>query len=233
MNQSRQPVLGAMRVELRPMVKADIPQVREIEQEAFPTNGFLTPYERELERTDLASYLVAWTPDLMVPEPSPRGPSPLRRFLSGIESWLGNGPPPTEKPMREQALIVGYIGLWVAGDEAHITAIAVREQFRGQGIGELLMLGAVQETQARHLRRLTLEVRVSNTNAQRLYEKYGFRTLGIRRGYYTAPREDAYIMGTDPIDTPEYQGLLARLQEAYWARYGDTRRIAAIHSYDS
>jgi ribosomal-protein-alanine N-acetyltransferase len=219
-----------MRVELRPMVASDIPQVREIEREAFPTNGFLTPYERELERTDLASYLVAWTPDLTMPEPVQRSTSPLRRFLSGIESWLGNGPQPQEQPPREQPLIVGYIGLWVAGDEAHITAIAVREQFRRQGIGELLMLGAIQETRARHLRRLTLEVRVSNTGAQQLYEKYGFRTLGIRRGYYTAPREDAYIMGTDPIDTPAYQERLARLQEAYQARYGDTRRIVATHS---
>jgi ribosomal-protein-alanine N-acetyltransferase len=68
---------------------------------------------------------------------------------------------------------------------------------------------------------MTLEARVSNFIAQRLYEKYGFKSMGIRKGYYSDNREDAVIMTTSPIDTAEYQSLFQQLQEAYRSRRGE------------
>jgi ribosomal-protein-alanine N-acetyltransferase len=109
--------------------------------------------------------------------------------------------------------------VWFQGDEAHITEIAVRERLRGNGIGELLLIGSVRAAIQYGSNVVTLEVRVSNLIAQRLYEKYGFKQVGIRKAYYSDNREDAAIMTTDPIHGVEYQSLFGRLQEAYQTRW--------------
>ncbi|ADY56963.1 (SSU ribosomal protein S18P)-alanine acetyltransferase [Syntrophobotulus glycolicus DSM 8271] len=92
-------------------------------------------------------------------------------------------------------LMIGYMGLWNVMGEGHITNIAVSPAYRGQGWGEYL-LKTVMETLKRteHMSRVTLEVRVSNYTAQKLYTKLGFRPAGFRRKYYTDNREDALIM---------------------------------------
>jgi ribosomal-protein-alanine N-acetyltransferase len=93
--------------------------------------------------------------------------------------------------------IVGYAGLWFIVDEAHLTSIAVREEQRRRGIGEQLLKASLQLAAARQAAMMTLEVRASNQAAQALYEKYGFKTVGVRRGYYTDNHEDAYLMTVD------------------------------------
>lgn len=90
--------------------------------------------------------------------------------------------------------IIGYGGLWAIMDEAHITNVAVRQDFRGRKYGERLMLKLKEMALQLGLRRMTLEVRVSNRIAQRLYTKLNFRPAGVRRGYYTDNCEDALIM---------------------------------------
>lgn len=90
--------------------------------------------------------------------------------------------------------VVGYAGMWVLIDEAHITNIAVHPDYRRQGIGERLLRELVLRARNRGARRMTLEVRPSNEGAQRLYAKFGFKPKGIRKGYYTDNREDAIIM---------------------------------------
>ena len=111
--------------------------------------------------------------------------------------------------------LAGYVGVWFQGNEAHITEIAVREGLRGLGIGELLLIGSIRSATKYGSTVVTLEVRVSNFIAQRLYEKYGFSTAGIRKGYYSDNREDALIMTTSPIHTPDYQSQFDLLQQAY------------------
>lgn len=90
--------------------------------------------------------------------------------------------------------LIGYGGMWIIVDEAHVTNIAIRSDCRGMGLGSRLldrMRAAAVEYGAV---RMTLEVRVSNEHAQRLYRKLGFQSAGIRKGYYSDNNEDALIM---------------------------------------
>jgi ribosomal-protein-alanine N-acetyltransferase len=98
---------------------------------------------------------------------------------------------------RLDGVVVSYGGMWVVLDEAHVTNIAVRPEYRGHGVGRLTM--AALEARARELgaSRMTLEVRVSNAEARRLYEGLGYRSTGIRRNYYSDTREDAIVMWKD------------------------------------
>ncbi|BDG62454.1 ribosomal-protein-alanine acetyltransferase [Caldinitratiruptor microaerophilus] len=95
--------------------------------------------------------------------------------------------------------VVGYGGMWLILDEAHVTNIAVHPDWRGRGIGEALMRRLMDCARSYGITRMTLEVRVSNHAAQNLYVKLGFRPAGIRKGYYTDTHEDALIMWLDPI----------------------------------
>jgi ribosomal-protein-alanine N-acetyltransferase len=90
--------------------------------------------------------------------------------------------------------IVGYGGMWLIVDEAHVTNIAVAPDVRGQGLGERLLRYMMALAVAQGSGRMTLEVRVSNETAQNLYRKMGFEESGVRPGYYTDNREDALIM---------------------------------------
>jgi ribosomal-protein-alanine N-acetyltransferase len=90
--------------------------------------------------------------------------------------------------------IIGYAGMWLIMDEAHITNIAVREKYRGRKLGERLLLQMQSAALFLGAERMTLEVRVSNTIAQRLYAKLGFIPAGLRKQYYTDNGEDAIIM---------------------------------------
>ena len=114
--------------------------------------------------------------------------------------------------------IVGFGGLWVMVDEAHITTFAVDPRWRRRGIGEWLLLGLLDRAVERRAREATLEVRLSNMPARRLYEKYGFRPVGIRPRYYSDNGEDALIMTTDALDSPGMRERLARLRTALEAR---------------
>lgn len=90
--------------------------------------------------------------------------------------------------------IVGYGGIWVILEEGHITNIAVHKEFRQMGIGELLVKGLIHISKELSIERMTLEVRQSNNPAISLYEKYGFKSVGIRENYYSDNNEDAIIM---------------------------------------
>lgn len=90
--------------------------------------------------------------------------------------------------------IVGYIGVNCVAGEGYITDIAVYENMRGKGVGSYLISYTVESAKAAGLEFLSLEVRVSNENAIRLYKKYGFVQEGRRKNFYTDPREDALIL---------------------------------------
>ena len=90
--------------------------------------------------------------------------------------------------------VVGYAGFWQVLDEGHIMNIAVEPEMRGQGLGEELMRAMLQQGTQLGIIYWTLEVRVSNIAAIKLYEKVGFTSAGIRPGYYEKPKEDANIM---------------------------------------
>jgi ribosomal-protein-alanine N-acetyltransferase len=115
---------------------------------------------------------------------------------------------------RERDRIVGYAGLWLMVDEAHITTFAVLPEHRRQRIGERMLQRLFDIADEMGAEWLTLEVRVSNLGAQRLYEKYGFRRAGVRRRYYSDNGEDALIMWTDRLRDHAVRERLAKLKRA-------------------
>ena len=101
---------------------------------------------------------------------------------------------------RRDGVLVGFGGIWLMVDEAHITTIAVRPSERGHGVGTELLLALLVAARAGGAERATLDVRVSNTGAQRLYQRFGFRHVGRRVRYYDDNGEDALIFTTPPLD---------------------------------
>lgn len=99
--------------------------------------------------------------------------------------------------MEYEGKTIGYAGMWTIVDEAHITNIALLSAYRGRKWGELLLSELMKTAAFLGMERITLEVRVSNEVARRLYTKKGFKPAGIRKGYYSDNGEDALIMWAD------------------------------------
>jgi len=100
--------------------------------------------------------------------------------------------------------VLGYIISWIVEDEMHILNLAVTPELRRQGIARQLVLAAIKRASARGARRAFLEVRASNSAAQKLYSNLGFTGSFVRRDYYDSPVEDAVVMTLE-------QGALERL----------------------
>jgi len=111
---------------------------------------------------------------------------------------------------EEGGAVVGYGGLLIVGEDAHLVTLAVAPDRRERGVGTRLMIALVDEALAFRASHLTLEVRVSNEAAQRLYRRFGFETVGLRRHYYRD--EDALIMWAMDIDSPAYAARLAEIR---------------------
>ncbi len=114
--------------------------------------------------------------------------------------------------VRRNGEVIAYGGVWLMVDEAHITTFAVDPPMRRRRIGERLLLALLDVAVGRGANEATLEVRLSNLAARRLYEKYGFRPVGLRPRYYTDDNEDALIMTTEPLATPALRERLERLR---------------------
>jgi ribosomal-protein-alanine N-acetyltransferase len=184
----------------RPMLEDDLDEVLVIERASFPNPWPASAFRHDLQRTDYATYLVATPrrPPAVVADPAPS--SRWTRFFSA-------------RPPARCAGILGYVGMWQLVDEAHICNIAVAPAARGRGVGELLLLRVIQAGGERGMATATLEVRVSNHVAQNLYVKFGFEVVGRRRRYYSDNGEDALIMSTGLITSPEYRYTLRKLEE--------------------
>lgn len=110
----------------------------------------------------------------------------------------------------EDGFVVGYIGTWHIVDEAHITTIATGKDYLRNKVAECLIVKSLQDCYNEFIKYITLEVRVSNIPAIKLYEKYGFKSLGTRKGYYQDNNEDALIMWTENIFSDEYKELFQK-----------------------
>lgn len=117
--------------------------------------------------------------------------------------------PPTRR------LIIGLVGVWLMVDQAHVVTIAVREAFRRQGAGGLLLLAAMEVAFAENMESVTLEYRRDNDPARALYEKFGFLGVGVRPRYYTDTNEDAVIMTTPPLRSKSYREKYERLKREH------------------
>lgn len=143
-----------MEIIIREMIKADVENIAEIEKEAFTTPWPEEAFLDELNKNDLAFYLVA----------------------------------------EVDGKAVAYGGIWLIINEGHITNIAVKEEYKGNGIGNMIVKGLITYCAVKKIDNMTLEVRKSNTVAINLYEKNGFKSYGVRPNYYADTGEDAIIM---------------------------------------
>ena len=107
--------------------------------------------------------------------------------------------------------VVGYGGIMAFGEEAHVTTIAVAPDHQRRKIGTRILYELVQESIRMGARSLSLEVRVSNWGAQRLYSQFGFRPVGIRKNYYQETGEDALVMWVDSVRSRDYHEQLERI----------------------
>jgi len=202
---------------IEPMEVHQIPAISVIEKESFSSVWPSSAYRREIERNQMAHYFVARRGPLAGP---PRRP---RRFPitgqdahdeeDGILARLvrlirGEARTFARDEAEELESIVGYTGMWMMLDEAHITTIAVDPAYRGEGIGELLLVSLIDHASFLGATEVTLECRVSNHVAQALYRKYTFRNAGLRKRYYSDDGEDALIMTTEPLDSHIFQQVL-------------------------
>jgi ribosomal-protein-alanine N-acetyltransferase len=115
---------------------------------------------------------------------------------------------------RVDGMVAGYAGMMLAGDDAHITTIAVDPEWHRYKIGTRLLLHLVREAVGRDARHVTLEVRVGKNSAQALYRVFGFRPAGVRKNYYAETNEDALVMWADDVDQPEYTRRLSRIDKS-------------------
>ena len=109
----------------------------------------------------------------------------------------------------DEERVVGFAGVWLMVDEAHITTFGVHPDWRRQGVGRRMLLRLFDLSVALRAAQMTLEVRVGNLGAQALYERFGFEIVGTRARYYTDDGEDAFVMTTPSLLGPSMQALIA------------------------
>jgi ribosomal-protein-alanine N-acetyltransferase len=178
------------------MRPSDLEQVVGIERASFSSPWSLRAFRYEVQENEHSTMVVV--------RPTPRVRGWLARWLLSL-NLVQPGP------------VLGYGGFWLLVDEAHIATIAVHPQWRRQGLGELLLLAMLDEGALQDACRATLEVRVSNVTAQRLYAKYGFSVIALQQRYYADNNEDAFIMATPAFDAPEFAETLARCRAHLYA----------------
>jgi ribosomal-protein-alanine N-acetyltransferase len=121
--------------------------------------------------------------------------------------------------LREDGRLIGFAGLWLMVDQAHVVTVAVTPDAQRRGYGRLLVYGLLQLAQREGMGSATLEVRESNAAARALYREYGFYEVGVRKRYYADNHEDAVIMTTEDFATERFQlrmgALTERLESAF------------------
>jgi ribosomal-protein-alanine N-acetyltransferase len=211
------------------MCQEDVPEVSQVDQLCFSNPWPQSAYRRELRKPQNNYYVV------LRRSAGPRQSNGATSYEQDERGRFGFIPLPwkSEAP-RQRDPIVGFAGMWIMFDEAHVTTIGVHPDERGNGLGELLLIQLFVEAGARGAEMLTLEVRVSNDSAQALYRKYGFEREGVRRRYYSDNGEDAYIMWSPNIRDSEYarrfEVLRAQLLERLGPTLGSVPRSQGVES---
>lgn len=127
--------------------------------------------------------------------------------------------------------VVGFGGVWLMVDEAHVVTVAIVPSQRRRGFGGIIVHGLMSLAIEQQMALATLEVRVSNEPARALYQAYGFYEVGLRKRYYSDNHEDAVIMTTEDIQSPAYARRLEQLAAGHQGRYpGISLRAASTNS---
>lgn len=186
---------GLLPYRVDPMRWEDVPAVMAIEHQSFTLPWSDYTYRHELLENIHSHYIVARRIDHTAAK------------RSSLFSRLRNNP-------RAVAPIVGYGGFWLIAEEAHISTIASHPDWRGHGVGELILLSMIERAIEMKAFMVTLEVRVTNSVAQNLYRKYSFEVVGLRPRYYRDNNEDADLMTVDGVQKVEYRQKLQVLKSS-------------------
>jgi len=212
------------------MTQEDVAEVSRVERRCFSNPWPASAYRRELRNREQNYYVVL--------RAIPEGSAAEETNGHARQGRQGEATralpilpllpfPRRHAPAPEGPHVVGFAGMWMVFDEAHITTIGVDPAYRSRGFGELLLLALFDEAVRRGSTWLTLEVRVSNEIAQALYRKYGFTVQGRRRRYYSDDGEDAYIMWSRSLRDPDYLAMVNGLRAALAERLGPTVSVPA------
>ncbi|HUX87810.1 MAG TPA: ribosomal protein S18-alanine N-acetyltransferase [Chloroflexota bacterium] len=205
---------------VRPMRYEDIEAVSEVERECFTTPWPTSAYRRELRDNRMGRYIVLTeVQDNGLTDIDPSDDTSAEANGGGVRRAVGQFLRPFSRsaiPMvtRNKERVVGFAGMWLMLDEAHVTTIGVKRELRGLGLGELLFATLLEIAMEMGARRVTLEVRVTNYSAQALYRKYSFREEGIRKRYYSDNNEDALIMWSERLESAEFQSRYGGMRSA-------------------
>ena len=205
---------------IRPMEYEDIPQVAQIDREAFPGEWVFrsqSAYKQDLDNPSIRYMVACKKRDVSESVGQAMQKLPWFKRLFSYERHLNT-------PEN----IIGFTGFWMMMGEAHIIAIGVRNGYRRLGIGEGLLIATIELAQIVNANVVTLEVRASNETAQELYKKYGFRVVGRRPRYYSSDGEDAIIMSTDNIASMPFQASLQQLKKSHSQKWGQALSIAQL-----
>lgn len=180
----------------------DVEEVAAIDRLAFSTPWSASAYRSEIEENRTAHYYV-----VRANMGQDFSASPGEHDWRGrMRRWLAS------RPSDANSLpILAYSGFWIFVDEAHISTIAVRPEYRRRGLGELLIVTMIEDARGLRCKHMTLEVRASNVVAQKLYQKFGFEFVGRRKGYYTDNWEDALLMTLHDLPSRACQEQVAKL----------------------
>ncbi len=152
-----------------------------------PVKYRLVPMDRELAEQvaeiERQNFSHPWTLEML-----------LEQLDNMLSSWIC--------ALGENGVVMGYAGVTVVAGEGYINNVAVRQEYRKQGVASELLKVFIRFAEAQKIDFLTLEVRASNDPAKRLYMKHGFAQVGRRRNYYDDPKEDAILM-TREFRAPE------------------------------
>ncbi len=124
-----------------------------------------------------------------------------------------------------QMKLIGVIVVWLILDEAHVATLAVHPDFRHQGVAQRMLLYALIQSAKRGALKATLEVRENNLIAQHLYQRFGFKVVGRRKGYYRDNHEDALIMTVEPLSLSHLQSLWEASENAIKSEEEHQERI--------
>lgn len=185
---------------IRPMEPRDVPTVVAIEKLVYPTPWPASSYLYELDHNTRSSYHVLLKPPTDENAPSERG---WRRWLRGVMGL-------------RKSRVIGYVGFRLRPAEIHISTIAVHPDWRGKGLGGLLLLMVMEQAWELKASLVSLEVRASNQVAQAMYRKCGFRFKSVQQRYYQ-DGEDAWLMEAE-TSGDVYRTQLAALRQTLETR---------------
>lgn len=202
---------------IREMRLADLEQVMYIERHAFAAPWSTLTYVYEIQQNQ-TTYMGL----IELPEQEKR--SQQGQQFERLQFLM--------RPFRSKKTtvkqIVAYGGVWIRMGEAHISTIASHFEFRGRGLGEMMLVALIGRGIAVGAKYAALEVRVSNTIAQNLYQKYGFVESAIIPQYYHDNREDAYLMKIPALDEAYIQHFKENVS-ALVMRRAFTDQFSGLH----